>query len=49
MSAYLCEQNPEKIEKYFKKYFYNYDYVFDNQTNAINFKVKFVNEEQNIV
>ena len=49
MSAYLCEQDPEKIEKYFKKYFYNYDYVFDNQTNAINFKVKFVNEEENIV
>ena len=49
LSSYLCEQNPKKIENYFKKYFYNYDYVFDNETNAINFKVKFVNEEENIV
>ena len=50
LSAYLGEnKNSEKIEKFFKKYFYNYDYTFDNETAAINFKVKFVNEEENIV
>ena len=48
LSAYLGEnKNSEKIEKFFKKYFYNYDYTFDNETAAINFKVKFVNEEEN--
>ena len=50
LSSYLGEKKgSEKIEKYFKKYFYNYDYSFDNETSAINFKVKFVNEEENIV
>ena len=50
LSSYLGETKySEKIEKYFKKYFYNYDYTFDNETSAINFKVKFVNEEENIV
>ena len=49
LSKYLGEKNSENVDKYFKKYFYNYDYVFDNETNAINFKVKFVNEEENIV
>jgi len=42
-------KNSKKIEKYFQKYFYNYDYSFNNETSAINFKVKFVNEEENIV
>ena len=49
LSAYLGAENSEKIEKYFKKYFYNYDYNFNNETGKINFKVKFVNEEENIV
>ena len=49
LNKYLGENNSENVEKYFKKYFYNYDYSFDNETNAINFKVKFVNEEENIV
>ena len=49
LSKYLGEKNSENVDKYFKKYFYNYDYIFDNETNAINFKVKFVNEEENIV
>ena len=49
LSKYLGEKNSQNVDKYFKKYFYNYDYIFDNETNAINFKVKFVNEEENIV
>ena len=50
LSSYLgLEKNDsKKIENYFGKYFYNYDYTFDNETSAINFKVKFVNEEENI-
>ena len=50
LSSYLgLTKNSKKIEKYFQKYFYNYDYSFNNETSAINFKVKFVNEEENIV
>ena len=50
LSKYLgSTKNSNKIENYFQKYFYNYDYTFDNETSAINFKVKFVNEEENIV
>ena len=44
----LAKNDTKKIEKYFEKYFYNYDYTFDNETSAINFKVKFVNEEETI-
>ena len=50
LSSYLglAKNDTKKIEKYFEKYFYNYDYTFDNETSAINFKVKFVNEEETI-
>ena len=50
LSTYLGlkKDDTKKIEKYFEKYFYNYDYTFDNETSSINFKVKFVNEEENI-
>ena len=47
LSSYLSlGKNSSYPEKYFEKYFYNYDYVFDNETQSINFKVKFVNEEE---
>ena len=51
LSSYLSltSKDSEKIENFFKKYFYNYDYSFNNETSSINFKVKFVNEEENIV
>ena len=50
LSSYLgLTKASKKIENFFQKYFYNYDYTFDNETSAINFKVKFVNEEENIV
>ena len=50
LSSYLGleKKDTKKIEQYFEKYFYNYDYTFDNETSAINFKVKFVNEEETI-
>ena len=47
LSSYLSiKNNSDYLQKYFDKYFYNYDYVFDNETLAINFKVKFVNEKE---
>ena len=47
LSPYLSiKKNSQFLQKYFEKYFYNYDYIFDNETSAINFKVKFVNEEE---
>ena len=50
LSPYLSiKNNSDYLQKYFEKYFYNYDYVFDNETLAINFKVKFVNEKENQV
>ena len=50
LSLYLgLTKNSSFIEKYFEKYFYNYDYTFDNETLAINFKVKFITEEEKIV
>ena len=50
LSSYLGleKKDTKKIEQYFEKYFYNYDYTFDNETSSINFKVKFVNEEETI-
>ena len=47
LSSYLSlSKNSLNPEKYFEKYFYNYDYAFDNETQSINFKVKFINEEE---
>ena len=47
LSSYLSlTKNSLNPEKYFEKYFYNYDYTFDNETQSINFKVKFINEEE---
>ena len=47
LSPYLSiKKDSQFLQKYFEKYFYNYDYIFDNETSAINFKVKFVNEEE---
>ena len=47
LSSYLSlRKNSLNPEKYFEKYFYNYDYIFDNETQSINFKVKFINEEE---
>ena len=47
LSSYLSlAKNSLNPEKYFEKYFYNYDYTFDNETQSINFKVKFINEEE---
>ena len=47
LSSYLSlRKNSLNPEKYFEKYFYNYDYTFDNETQSINFKVKFINEEE---
>ena len=47
LSSYLSlNKNSLNPEKYFEKYFYNYDYTFDNETQSINFKVKFINEEE---
>ena len=47
LSPYLgIKNNSEYPQKYFEKYFFNYDYTFDNETLAINFKVKFVNEQE---
>ena len=47
LSSYLSlTKNSLNPEKYFEKYFYNYDYIFDNETQSINFKVKFINEEE---
>ena len=47
LSPYLgIKNNSDYPQKYFEKYFYNYDYIFDNETLSINFKVKFVNEEE---
>ena len=47
LSPYLgIKNNSDYPQKYFEKYFYNYDYTFDNETHSINFKVKFVNEEE---
>ena len=47
LSPYLgVKKNSQFLKNYFEKYFYNYDYIFDNETSAINFKVKFINEEE---
>ena len=47
LSSYLgLKNNSEYPQKYFEKYFFNYDYTFDNETLAINFKVKFINEQE---
>jgi hypothetical protein len=47
LSPYLAiKNNSEFLKNYFEKYFYNYDYIFNNETSAINFKVKFINEEE---
>mgnify|MGYP002624381630 FL=1 len=47
LSSYLSlTKNSSNPEKYFEKYFYNYDYTFDNETQSINFKVKFINEKE---
>ena len=47
LSSYLSiKKNSTYLKDYFEKYFYNYDYTFDNKTLAINFKVKFINEEE---
>ena len=50
LSTYLTmtKNSTDFLEKYYEKYFYNYDYEFDNKTNTINFKIKFVNEEEQI-